>query len=119
MNGIELTVKEFAPYDDIVHNRALHPVTGKPVESYRFTLLNFGQKDGKSNIRKVIKRGSADAMWYVAGSTDPMGNVAKSMSAMRSSGVDGYQVHFLTEEGIQMEDPLSSAEFILNVEAVY
>lgn len=119
LNGIELTVKEFAPYDDIVHNRALHPVSGKPLESYRFTLLNFGQKDGKSNIRKVIKKGSADAMWYVAGSTDPMGNVSKSMSAMRSSGIDGYQVHFLTEEGIQMEDCTSSAECIINIDPVY
>ena len=45
-NGIELTVKTFDPYDDIVRNRTLHPVSKRPLESYRFTILNIGRKDG-------------------------------------------------------------------------
>ncbi len=116
-NGTSLTVKEFAPYDDIVHNRTLHPKSGKPIESYRFTILNFGQKNGKSNIRKVAKKDSDNAMWYVCGSTTPFGEVSKSISTMRSNGLDGYEVHMLTEEGVQMEDPTSCAELIFSLSA--
>lgn len=115
MNGIELTVKEFAPYDDIVRNRALHPITLKPIESYRFTILNFGRKNGRSNIRKVAMKDSDMAMWHVNGSTDPYGGVAKSISTMRSSGIDGYEVHFLSQCGIMVEDPTSCGELILRI----
>lgn len=115
LNGIELTVKEFAPYDDIVRNRAKHPITQKPIESYRFTILNFGRKKGKSNIRKVAMKDSDMSMWHVSGSTDPMGGVAKNINTQKSSGIDGYDVHFLSECGIQIEDPTSCGELILRV----
>jgi hypothetical protein len=115
MNGIELTVKEFEPYDDIVRNRELHPVTKKPIESYRFTILNFGRKNGKSNIRKVAMKDSDMSMWHVCGSTDPYGGVAKSIMTQRSSGIDGYEVNFLSQCGIMVEDPTSCGELILRV----
>ena len=115
LNGIELTVKEFAPYDDIIRNRKLHPITQKPVESYRFTILNFGRKDGKNNIQKVAMKDSEMSMWHVAGSTDPYGGVANSINTQRSSGIDGYEVHFLAQVGIRVQDPTSCGELILRV----
>jgi hypothetical protein len=115
MNGIELTVKEFSPYDDIVANRALHPLTKKPIESYRFTILNFGRKNGKANIRKVAMKDSEMAMWHVSGSTDPYGGVANSINTQKSSGIDGYEVHFLAQCGIMVEDPTSCGELILRI----
>jgi hypothetical protein len=115
LNGVSLTVKEFSPYDDKVRNRALHPTTKKPIESYRFTILNFGTVKGKANIRKVAKKNSENAMWYVAGSTTPFGEVASSMSVMRSNGLDGYEVHMLTECGIQLQDPTSCGEMIMRL----
>jgi len=115
MNGIELTIKEFPPYDDIIRNREVHPLTGKPVESYRFTILNFGRKNGKANIKKVAMKDSDMAMWHVNGSTDPYGGVAKSISTMRSTGIDGYEVHFLSQCGIMVEDPTSCGELILRI----
>ena len=115
MNGIELTVKEFAPYDDIVRNRSYHPVTQKPIESYRFTILNFGRKNGTSNIRKVAMKDSDMAMWHVNGSTDPYGGVANSIMTQRSSGIDGYEVHMLSQCGIMVEDATSCGELILRV----
>jgi hypothetical protein len=116
LNGVTLTVKEFAPYDDIIRNRMLHPKTQKPVESYRFTIMNFGMnKDGKSNIRKVAMQDSEMAYWHVAGSTDPYGGVAKNISTSRASGIDGYEVHFLSECGLMIEDPTSCGELILAV----
>lgn len=115
MNGIELTVKEFEPYDDIVRNRELHPISKKPIESYRFTILNFGRKNGRSNIHRVSMKDSDMAMWHVNGSTDPYGGVAKSISTQRSSGIDGYEVHFLSQSGIRVEDPTSCGELILRL----
>ena len=41
LSGIELTVKEFAPYDDIIRNRKLHPLTQKPVELLSFHYLKL------------------------------------------------------------------------------
>lgn len=115
-NGIELTVIEYPLYDDIVTNRTLHPKTGKPTESYRFTILNIGQKDGKPNMRKVVKKGSELVMWSVAGSTTPTGDISKSTSINRSSGIDGYEVHFLSESGLMLADPTSCGELIFSVE---
>lgn len=118
MSGISLTVKEFDPYDDLARNGGnLHPISKKPIESYRFTILNFGStKTGtSSNIRKVAKKNSEQSMWHVAGSITPFGDVAKSVSTMRASSVDGYEVHFLAQIGVQMEDCTSSGELILDL----
>ena len=116
LNGVELTVREFPPYDNLTRNRTLHPISQKPIESYRFTFLNFGTTaDSKANIRKVAKAKSENSMWYVAGSTDPMGNVAGSMNVMRSTGLDGYEVHFLAEIGLQVQDPTSCGELIMDL----
>jgi len=115
LNGVSLTVKEFPPYDDLVRNRELHPITKKPIESYRFTILNFGRKEGKANIRKIAMTDTEMAMWHVCGSTDPFGGVAKSVNVQRSSGIDGYEVHFLSQCGIMVEDPTSCGELILRI----
>lgn len=114
MNGISLSVKEFAPYDDIVRNRTVHPKTLKPLESYRFTIMNIGKdKNGNANLRKTALTDSEMMMWHVAGSTDPFGGVAKSVSTMRASGIDGYDVHFASECGIMLGDPTSAGELIM------
>ena len=117
LNGVSLTVKEFSPYDNKTRNRTLHPVTKKPLESYRFTILNFGTVKGAANIRKVAKNNSENAMWYVCGSTTPYGEVANSMNTMRSNGLDGYEVHMLAEVGIQIQDPTSCGEMVMRLNA--
>ena len=53
------------------------------------------------------------AMWHVCGSTDPYGGVSKSINVQRSSGIDGYEVHFLSQCGIMVEDPTSCGELVL------
>lgn len=114
-NGIKLTVANFDPYDDLVRNRTLNPRTQRPVESERFTIINIGKKNGQSNIKKVHKKGRELSMWSVNGSIDPAGVLAKSTSTMRSNGTDGCAVHFLAEIGLQLVDPTSCGELILNV----
>ena len=115
LNGIELTLKHFPLYDNTYHNRQLHPVSGKPVESYRMTFIDFGMRDGESNVMKVARTGREMVMWHTGGSVSPAG-FSKSISTLRSDGRDGYTVHFLGEMGIMMKDPTTSGELILDVE---
>ena len=114
-NGIELTVKHLPLYDDTVHNRKLHPVTGKPLESYRFTFLDFGMRDGEANIVKVVRKGRELVQWYTGGSVAPGSGYAKSISTLRSNAKDGYSVHFLGEAGIMVRDPRACGELIMDI----
>lgn len=114
-NGIELTVKHFPLYDDTVHNRKLHPVTGKPLESYRFTFLDFGMRDGEANIVKVLRKGRELVQWYTGGSVAPGAGYGKSISTLRSNAKDGYSVHFLGEQGIMVRDPRACGELIMDL----
>lgn len=114
MNGITLTVQQFEPYDDDVKNAGnLHPISKRPIESYRFTILNVAEGgEGGSNLKRVAKEKSDSIMWYNAGSITPTGDVANSMSTMRSSKADGYEVTKIVSCGMYMENPLSSGEIL-------
>lgn len=115
LNGIELTLVEFEPYDDLDRNgRALHPKTLKPLESYRFTIMNIGSKDGKSNLQKVVKKDSGNIIRYVEGSTSPVAGVSGKMSSAASKK-DGYEMYMIWEGGIMLKDPTASAEIILSL----
>lgn len=114
LNGIELTLKHFPIYDNTYHNRELHPVTGKPVESYRMTFIDFGMRDGESNIVKVARKGREMLMWHTGGSLAPNGFITNK-NTVRSNGKDGMTVYFLGEMGIMMKDPTTSGELILDV----
>ena len=114
-NGIELTVKHMPLYDDLIHNRKLHPITGKPTESYRFTFLDFGVRDGEANIVKVARKERELSIWHNAGSVAPGAGYAKSTNTLRSNAKDGYSVHFLGEVGIMVKDPRACGELILDV----
>lgn len=113
-NGVKVTVREFPPYDDLTRNRAKHPVTGYPLESYRYTVVNMGSKNGKANIRKVVNKNGENAMWHVCGSYSPMDGLAQG-GTTRSTGKDGYDSHWLTEMGSQIQDPTTCGELILRV----
>lgn len=116
LNGVELTFKHFPWFDNVVYNRVLHPVTGRPASSYDMMFIDFGMRDGESNIQKVIKKGSENLMWYTGGSIAPGLNMAKSINTMRSSAKDGYSVHFLTEGGIMLKDPTTCGMLRMEVE---
>ena len=112
LNGIELTLKHLPLYDDPIHNRKLHPVSGKPLESYRITIVDIGNRDGEANLRKVVRKGREMVMWYTGGSVAPGAGFATSASTLRSNAKDGYAVHFLSEQGLMLADPTTSGELI-------
>lgn len=111
-NGIELTLKYFPLYDNLTFNRQLHPVSLKPLESYRMTFLDLGRRDGESNIMKVVRKDREFVNWCTAGSVTPAG-YANSKSEVRSNAKDGYAVHFLGEVGIMLRDPRACGELIM------
>jgi hypothetical protein len=115
INGIEMTVVHQPLYDDPTHNRQLHPITGRPVESYRATFIDYGMYNGESNIMKVAKKDRESVMWYTGGSTSPAGHNSSS-SRMGSSTFDGYAVHALSESGIMIQNPMACGEMILSVQ---
>lgn len=114
-NGIELTLKYFPLYDNTTYNRQLHPVTLKPLESYRITFLDLGRRDGEANVVKVVRKDREFVNWCTAGSVTPAG-YAHSNTEVRSNAKDGYSVHFLGECGIMLRDPRSSGELIMMAE---
>lgn len=116
LNGVVLTLKHFPLYDDTYHHRKKHPVSGKPVESYRMTFIDMGMRDGDSNIKKVVRKGREMVMWHSGGAVVPGQGFGKSITTLRSDGRDGYTVYFLGEMGIMMSDPTTSGELILDVE---
>ena len=116
-NGIELSLKHFPLYDDTTHNRTLHPISGKPAESYRFTFLDISRRDGEANIVKVVRKGREFVQWYTGGAVAPGAGYGKSISTLRSNAKDGYSVHFLGEMGIMVRDPRACGELILDVAA--
>ena len=114
LNGIELTLKHVPMYDDTTYNRELHPISGKPLESYRMTFLDFGMYDGESNISKVVRKDREMVMWHIAGSVAPGVGHGKSISTNRANAKDGYSVNFLTEQGIMIKNPTTAGELILD-----
>ena len=115
-NGIELTLKHFPLYDDIVHNRKLHPISGKPLESYRFTFLDISRRDGEANIVKVVRKGREFVQWYTGGSVAPGAGYGNSITTLRSNAKDGYSVHFMGDCGIMVRDPRACGELICDAE---
>lgn len=105
-NGIELTLKRCALFDNMEKFRQLHPLTGKPLMSYTFLFLDLGNTDGQPNIVKVCRKGREFVQWTTGGSVIPSG-YANNINTLRSNSRDGYQVHFLGEEGIMVRNPLS------------
>lgn len=105
-NGIELTLKRCALFDNMEMFRQLHPLTGKPLMSYTFLFLDLGTTDGQPNIVKVTRKGREFVQWTTGGSVVPNG-YAKDINTLRSNSRDGYQVHFLADEGIMVRNPLA------------
>lgn len=113
LNGTEVTLMHYPVYDDPVHNRQLHPLTLRPLESYRATFIEYGQYDGSANIQKVAKQGREQLMWYNGGSMGPQGG--NTSATKFGTKYDGYQVEVLSEVGILLKNPLSCGELIPSV----
>lgn len=108
-NGAELELVHNPLYDDRTINFEIDPITGYPVESMRFTFLDFSGDSGKSNIQLISKK-NGYKFGYVAGLVSPYGP-AKG-TAMSHSG-EYYSMHVSKEMGVHIEDITKCGELIL------
>ena len=117
LNGDEITLKEYSPYNQVVRNRLLHPQTGRPAESYKATFLNFKSygKGGEPNIQKVYTKGREMVSTYVEGLYGPDGPKRSGRSA---TGKDGYDFIAMSEQGIMLKNPTDAAQLILDVDSL-
>lgn len=116
LNGDKITLKECPLYNNVVRNRQLHPQTGKPVESYKATFVNFKiNAGGESNVQKVYHKGREMASSYIEGLCSPFG--MKKNSTM-STPKDGYEFHVLSECGLMVKDPTDCGQLLLDVDSL-
>lgn len=114
--GTELTLVHLPLYDKKENNRQLHPETQWPLESYNFTVLDFSMYGGESNVSMVAK--GTDGIdrsfrtWYTAGSQTPDGGDSGMSKVLRSSSLDGWECHMLSETAIKVTNPLSCGQLV-------
>lgn len=108
-NGAELELVHNPLYDDRSINFEIDPVTGYPVESMRFTFLDFSGDSGNSNVQVVSKK-DGYKFGYVAGLVDPYG--PKKGGLMSHSG-EYYSMHVSKICGVHIEDITKCGELIL------
>ena len=108
-NGIELELVHNPLYDDRSIHFEIDPVTGYPVESMRFTFLDFSGSDGKSNVQLVSKK-DGYKFGYVAGLVSPYG---PNKGGLMSHNGEYYSMHVSKETGVHIEDITKCGELIL------
>jgi len=109
-NGGELELIHNPLYDDKEINFEIDPVTGYPIESMRFTFLDFTEGGTNSNIQWMDKSGGMK-LGYVAGLHNPFGPNT-SQTLMAHSG-DYYEMHVQKQFGTHIEDISRCGELIL------
>lgn len=111
-NGITLTLRHNPLYDDREINTVMHPDLQVPVESMRFTFMDFGGKGGESNIKYVKKKGGYK-LGYVSGLQTPYG---ANKGGLMSNAKDAYTMIVHDQCGVQIDDVTRCGELILGLQ---
>lgn len=111
--GIEVTLMKNPMYDSTRYSKRMHPVEkDKPLDSWRFTFLDFGTSDGEDNIQ-MLKERNFFRHTYRPGTIGPNGPVQGGMSVMSKAGME-YTIE--GSAGIWMKDVTRGGELIYDVE---
>lgn len=116
LNGMTATVKHFPLLDDVILNRKLHPISGKPLSSFDYIVIDIGNRGGEANLVKVVRKDREMVMGTVRGLVAPHSGHAKAITTEMANAKDGYSVHFLSECGIMLKDPTTSGMLICDAE---
>lgn len=111
-NGITLTLRHNPLYDDREINHIMHPSLQVPVESMRFTFLDFGNAGGEANIKYVSKK-NGYKLGYVSGLQTPYG---PNKGGLMSNAKDAYTMIVHDQCGIQIDDVTRCGELILGLQ---
>jgi hypothetical protein len=108
-NGGSLELIHQPLYDDREINFEIDPVTGYPMESMRYTFLDFSQGKKGPNVQ-LVQKNNGFKLGYVAGLQTPYGPV--NNGPMAHSG-DYYEMHVQKQCGVHIEDVTKCGELIL------
>lgn len=108
-NGAEIEVIHNPVYDDVNNNFEIDPITGYPVESMRFTFLDFSGEGAESNIQTVSKK-NGFKYGYVSGLVTPYG---PAKGGLMSHSGEFYSVHVSKEMGVHINDITKCGQLIL------
>ena len=108
-NGAELELVHNPLYDDRSINFEIDPVTGYPVESMRFTFLDFSGTNDMSNVCLVSKK-DGYKFGYVGGLVNPYG---PNKGTLMSHAGEYYSMHVSKICGVHIEDITKCGELIL------
>jgi len=111
-NGITLTLRHNPLYDDREINHIIHPSLQVPVESMRFTFLDFGNAGGEANIKYVHKK-NGYKLGYVSGLQTPYG---PNKGGLMSNAKDAYTMIVHDQCGVQIDDVTRCGELILGLQ---
>ena len=114
-NGIEVELVHMPLYDDRSLNRQIDPVTGFPVESMRFTFIDFSGENGGTNL-SIMKKANSFSSWYVAGGYGPFG---PNKSGLAAHSGEYYEMHVSETFGLHLEDVTRCGELILRRNGMY
>lgn len=112
--GIVVDLNHNPMYDSKEFCKIMHPSNVMfPIDSMRFTFMDFGKTDGQSNIQLVkIKDYYRD--FYVPGSITPTGPIKNG--GMAGAAIAGYSKHVEDSCGIVIFDVSRCGEIIYDVD---
>lgn len=99
-NGTSLELVHNPIYDDTEINTEIDPITGKPVESMKFTFLDFSGEGDDSNI-KIVDKKDGFKFGYQAGLVSPYG---PAKGGLMSHAGEFYSMHVSKETAIKIHD---------------
>ncbi|TRZ47948.1 MAG: hypothetical protein D4S01_11300 [Dehalococcoidia bacterium] len=115
--GINAKFVHVPQYDDTIQNTLLHP-KGGPVESYRYTILNFGMNENNEpNIQRLVPMNQPDmGVGFLGGmrcpyTVDGTWDGPKTMA----TDLDGYKKYYWGWTGSIIRNPMSCGEWICNI----
>lgn len=109
-NGASLELIHNPLYDDREINFEIDPITGYPMESMRFTFLDFAEGQKGPNIQ-IVNKNNGFKLGYVAGLHNPFG--PNTTNSLMSHSGDYYEMHVQKQTGMHIEDVTRCGELIL------
>jgi hypothetical protein len=111
--GIEVTLMKNPMYDSRKYSKRNHPLYPEfPIDSMRFTFLDFGTTGGENNIQ-MLKVKDTYRWGYTVGTVGPMGPVKGGQAGAL---IAGYDMFTEGTGGIVMFDATRGGELIFDFE---
>lgn len=111
--GIEITLMKNPIYDSLVYSKRTHPqYTNLPIDSMRYTFLDFGTSNGSNNIQMLKVKDTFSWGWQ-GGTWTPTGPVK---GGQVGGPKQGYDMYINGTCGIMVRDVTRCGEMIFDYE---